>query len=99
MISYDAILIGSMGSNATVQSPTMFAASQFVLQAWSHGKAIGAIGTGGMKVLNSMGLAVAPDLGIFNDNAAASTSDLLDALSGPVRFPQRFPVDDVSICK
>lgn len=77
----------------------MFASEQFVLQAWSHGKAIGTIGSGGVKFLSSIDLTVDPALGIFNDNAAAVTSDLLDALSGPVRFPQRFPVDDASICQ
>jgi hypothetical protein len=52
-----------------------------------------------MTFLNSIGLTTNPAMGIFNDNAAAVTGDLLDALSGPVRFPQRFPVDDASICQ
>jgi hypothetical protein len=97
--SYDAIVIGSLSSNATADNSTTFAADQFVLEAWSHGKAIGAIGGGGMMFLSSIGLTVNPALGIFNDNAAAVTGDLLDVLSGPVRFPQRFPVDDASICQ
>jgi hypothetical protein len=97
--SYDAIVIGSLTSNTTVENSTAFASGQFVLEAWSHGKAIGAIGSGGVNFLDSIGLTVDPALGIFNDNAAAVAGDLLDALSGPVRFPQRFPVDDASICQ
>ena len=97
--SYDAILIGSPATNGTVGNPMQFQAQQFILEAWSHGKAIGSIGASGMAFLKSIGLTTNPAMGIFNDNAAAVTDDLLDALSGPVRFPQRFPVDDASICQ
>lgn len=94
--SYDAILIGSI-SNSTKDPSPAFDPDQFVLEAWSHGKAIGAIGNSA-QLLSSIGLTVSPASGIFNDNAAVVTMELLDALSGPVRFPQRFPVDDMSIC-
>jgi C-terminal domain found in long catalases len=97
--SYDAIVTGSLSLNTTADNSTTFAADQFVLEAWSHGKAIGAIGGRGVKFMDSIGLTIDPASGIFNDNAAAVTGDLLDVLSGPVRFPQRFPVDDANICQ
>jgi hypothetical protein len=85
-----------MSNTTNATSPT-FDPEQFVLEAWGHGKAIGAIGSGA-QFLSSLNLAVSPAMGIFNGNAGAVATDLLDALSGPVRFPQRFPVDDPSIC-
>jgi hypothetical protein len=97
--NYDAIVIGSLSSNTTADNSTKFAADHFVLEAWSHGKAIGAIGGGGVKSLESIGFTVDPVLDILNDRAAAVTGDLQDVQSGPIRFPQRFPVDDASICQ
>ena len=71
---------------------------EFIREAWSHGKAIAAIGSGS-QVLKSAGLSADNTMGIFVGDAATVTAQVLDALSGPVRFPWRFQVDSASICQ
>lgn len=91
--SYDAIIIGSLSANSTsITQP-----DQFINEAYSHGKAIAAIGNG-KQVLTAINVKANPALGIYEGSASMVTMDLLTALSGPVRFPARFPVDDASIC-
>ena len=94
-VFYDAIFIGSSTTmNGTGLNMDMYS---FVMDAYSHGKAIGALGSSGMNILKSLGIANMP--GIYSGGAASVTTDVLKALSGPVRFPQRFPTDDiVAIC-
>ena len=74
-------------------------AMSFILSAYAHGKPIGALGSNGAALLQSLGLAANSSLGMFSGDAESVTRDVLNALSGPVRFPQRFPVDDASICQ
>lgn len=107
-VFYDAVFIGSSmssgnmaGANGTMSTATLDTNTmQFVMQAYGHGKAIGALGSDGEAVLMGMGVGGSNDtLGLFAGDAGTVTTDVLDALSGPVRFPQRFPVDDVeAIC-
>ena len=79
-------------------APALFAPDEFIREAWGHGKAIGVFGNG-TQLLQSAGLAANGSLGIYQgDDAAAVTAQVLDALSGPVRFPQRFAVDGVGLC-
>jgi putative intracellular protease/amidase len=59
--------------------------NKFIREAWSHGKAITAIGSGS-QVLKSAGFRADNTMGIF----ATVTAQVLDALSGPVRFLWRF---------
>lgn len=94
-VFYDAVFIGSAaGTNGTGLDPDSY---QFVMEAYSHGKAIGALGSSGSAILKSLGISGAP--GVYSGSASAVTMDVLTALSGPVRFPQRFPTDDVqAIC-
>ena len=69
----------------------------FVLEAYGHGKAIGALGFSGEPILQYLGIAGEP--GVYSGNAGTVTMDVLNALSGPVRFPERFPTDNVkAIC-
>ena len=91
-IFYDAILIGS-SANGTAPKLSMDEMS-FVMEAYSHGKAIAALGSSGSDLLQALGIAGQP--GIYSGEAFAVTGQVLDALSGPVRFPQRFPTDDTS---
>lgn len=107
-VFYDAVFIGSSISTGNMtagngtMSPAMLDSNmmQFVMQAYGHGKAIGALGSDGEAVLMGMGVGGSNDtLGLFAGDAGTVTADVLDALSGPVRFPQRLPVDDVeTIC-
>jgi hypothetical protein len=94
-VFYDAIFIGSSTTtNGTGLNMEMYS---FVMDAYSHGKAIGALGSSGMSILKSLGIANMP--GIYSGGAASVTQDVLKALAGPVRFPQRFPTDDIqAIC-
>lgn len=94
-IFYDAIFIGSsMSSNGTGLDMNSY---NFVDEAYGHGKAIGAFGSSGSAILKSLGIAGMP--GVYSGGAGAVTTDVLNALSGPVRFPQRFATDDISaIC-
>ena len=103
-IFYDAIVVGSiLGSNTTTSNGTttgampLYVPDAFINEAYSHGKAIAAIGNAN-TILSSLQIPNDLSLGIFEGSAAAVTTQVLQALSGPVRFPQRFPVDDPSIC-
>ena len=66
-------------------------------EAYAHGKAVAAVGNAS-KIYAGIGTSVNSSLGVFAGTARAVVLDILDALAGPVRFPQRFPVDDPSIC-
>lgn len=92
-IFYDAIVIGSFSVNDSAPGSQV----DFVREAYVHGKAIAVIGTGA-QILAGIGTRVDSSLGIFGGTAGAVVQDILNALAGPVRFPQRFPVDDPSIC-
>ena len=99
----------SMNTNlTTTEASVLYNVQQFVQEAYGHGKAIGGIGaTGGgtgaaaMDFMALLGVddVVGSDLGVFEGGAGDVASAVLRALSGPVRFPQRFAVDDASICQ
>jgi catalase len=98
-IFFDAIFIGSSQSNSTGALSLDLNAQSFVLEAYSHGKAIGALGNSGQEIMRGLGLTVNAADGLYAGAAAQVTNDVLAALSGPVRFPWRFPTDDVdAIC-
>lgn len=110
-VFYDAIIVGSVitssktsrtmnATNSSGSAPMDFSLQQFVQEAYGHGKAIAALGDDGeMGLKMMMGIEGGASMGIFTGmDAKVLTMDILDALSGPVRFPQRFPVDDSSIC-
>ena len=100
-IFYDAIFIGSIqsGSNATGSPVLDFNAQAFVMEAYSHGKAIGALGSSGQAILQGLGQSVNETAGLYAGDPAQVTTSVLNALSGPVRFPMRFPTDDLAaIC-
>lgn len=92
-IFYDAIVIGSFSVNGSASGDM----ADFVREAYVHGKAIAAIGNAA-KILDEVGTSVDSSLGTFGGAAKIVMQDVLDALAGPVRFPQRFSVDDPSIC-
>ena len=93
-IFYDAIIIGSFSNNGSTPSDL----EDFVREAYAHGKAVAAIGNAS-KIYARIGTGVnSSSWGVFAGAAKAVVLDILDALAGPVRFPQRFPVDDPSIC-
>lgn len=94
-VFYDAILIGSLASNTTGPLTLDADAQGFVMEAYQHGKALGALGSSGNGVLAGLGLTTDTTAGLFWGDAAQVTNDVLSALSGPVRFPWRFPTDDV----
>ena len=95
-IFYDAILIGSDCGNSSANALDANSMN-FVMEAYGHGKAIAAIGSSGSAIVKSLGIAGEP--GVYVGDAGTVTSDVLSALSGPVRFPQRFPTDDLqAIC-
>jgi catalase len=100
-VFFDAVLIGSSPSGNDTAAGTLDSNMMgFVMQAYGHGKAIGALGQGGEAVLMAMGVGGSnSSFGLFSGDAATVMTDVLDALSGPVRFPQRFPTDDTAaIC-
>ena len=94
----------TMGMNSTSSGSTsgntleMFNMMQFIQEAYGHGKAIATIGSDGVAMLKGMGIDVDASMGVYSGGASDVAMDLLNALSGPVRFPQRLPVDDMSIC-
>lgn len=95
-VFYDAIFIGSVvgSANGTGLDSDGYG---FIMEAYSHGKAIGAFQPGGGAILQSLGIAGKP--GVYAGAPSEVVSKVLTALSGPVRFPQRFPTDDVqAIC-
>jgi catalase len=100
-IFFDAVFIGSISTNSSANGVLSLDldAKNFVTEAYSHGKAIGALGSSGAAILRGLGLDFTPSLGLYSGDAAQVTRSVLDALRGPVRFPQRFPTDDVAaIC-
>lgn len=100
-IFFDAVFIGSVSSNSSASGAIGLdmAAQNFVTEAYGHGKAIGALGSNGAAVLRGMGLDFTPPLGLYSGDAGQVTQNVLAALRGPVRFPQRFATDDVgTIC-
>ena len=97
-VFYDAVLIGSAvdtnGAHAAGLDPDGFG---FVMEAYGHGKAIGAFQPEGAAIIRGLNIAAEP--GVYAGTASEVVGRVLTALSGPVRFPQRFPVDDVqAIC-
>lgn len=101
-IFYDAMLIGSLQSGSNSTGPLVLEANAqaFGMEAYSHGKAVGALGISGRAVLQGLGQNVNETAGLNAGNPAQVTTSILDALSGPVRFPVRFPTDDLSsICQ
>ena len=102
-IFYDAVFIGSIPvSTSTTSASTLgvdMTMQSYVTEAYSHGKPIGALGSNGAAVLRGMGINFDPSLGLFSGDPAQVTMNVLNALRGPVRFPQRFPTDDIAtIC-
>lgn len=103
-VFYDAIFIGSASVNGNFTSATGALklddfSTSFVMEAYGHGKAIGALGNSGAMFLAGLGLPMDQNLGTYAGDAGRVTDDVLTALSGPVRFPQRFPTDDIkAIC-
>ena len=100
-VFYDAVFIGSIqgGSNST--GPLMLDPNgmAFIMEAYSHGKAIGALGNSGQAFLQGLGLGVNAAAGLCAGSPGEVTMGVLSALSGPVRFPSRFPTDDIAaIC-
>lgn len=102
-IFYDAIIVGSTtaSNSSTTNSSSLadFNMKSFLQEAYGHGKAIAAVGNGGATTLSAMGISGDASLGVYQGGADMVTIDVLNALAGPVRFPQRFPVDDPSICQ
>lgn len=95
---YDAVFIGSIANStiALTNGPNNNAMA-FVMEAYGHGKAIGALGFTGQSALVALGIAGEP--GVYSGSTSDVTQDVLTALSGPVRFWQRFPTDNVTaIC-
>jgi catalase len=94
-VLYDAVFIGD--TNGTDLSSDAMA---FVMQAYKHGKPIGALGSNGDMVFMSMGLGgMNASLGLYAGDAGTVTQSSLRGLSFPSRFFNRFPIDDVeTIC-
>lgn len=98
-IFYDAVFIGSAGNSSSGALLLDPSAQGFVMEAYSHGKAIGALGSSGAGFLQGLGLGVDNTAGLFAGDPSQVTTSVLGALSGPVRFPWRFPTDDIeTIC-
>lgn len=93
-VFYDAVLIGSSSASENSSTALDSDSMSFVMQAYGHGKAVGALGPGGASILQSMGIVGEP--GVYSGATEKVTSEVLAALSGPVRFPQRFALDDLS---
>lgn len=70
----------------------------FLQEAYGHGKAVAALENAGAATLSAMGISGDASMGVYQGSAATVATDVLLALAGPVRFPQRFPTDDPSIC-
>lgn len=98
-IFYDAIIVGSSVAGKNKKpDPLSPEAADFLREAYSHGKAIAAIGNAD-ALFKTLGIQTDATLGIFRGGASSVAKNILAALSGPVRFPQRFPTDDLrSIC-
>ncbi|KAF2652359.1 heme-dependent catalase [Lophiostoma macrostomum CBS 122681] len=96
-VFYDAIFVGSPVSNAKGLDEY---STDFLMQAYNHGKPIGIFGDGGSQLTMSMRLGgLNSSIGLFGGSASATAEDVLNALSFPTRFFNRFPVDEVAtIC-
>lgn len=96
-IFYDAIIVGAPTGPRNASAASIPDTVAFLTEAYGHGKAIGAIGS--LKAsFDFLGLEDDLQPGLFQGSAEVVTASVLDALAGPVRFPQRFPTDDLSIC-
>ena len=100
-VFYDAVFVGSVqsGTNSTRLLTLDANGKSFIMEAYSHGKAVGALGSTGQAFLQGLGLGSDDTTGLYAGDPGDVTMSVLDALSGPVRFPWRFPTDDLSaIC-
>lgn len=99
-VFYDAVMLGdvvSVGGKKREGGGLDPNAYAFVMEAYSHGKGIGAFQPDGAAVLQALGIAGEP--GVYAGSVSNVVGKVLAALSGPVRFPQRFPTDDIAaIC-
>ena len=104
-VFYDAIVIGgsAAGSKNSTQSCDWlknFDTMQFIQEAYGHGKAFAILDGECTSTLQGLGFNVDTAMGIYTQGDPATlVGDIMKALSGPVRFPQRFPVDDMSVCQ
>ena len=108
-VFYDAIVIGSaVSSNSKGGSANNscawlknFDTMQFIQEAYGHGKAFAVLDGDCTSTLKELGFDVSPAMGTYTQGDASTlVGDVMKALAGPVRFPQRFPVDDIkSICQ
>jgi catalase len=97
-VFYDAVLIGSPESGNSTGSSSLDAMSMaFVKQAYSHGKAIGALGNGGIGVLDGLGFPTNSSMGVYSGATGQVATSVMEALMGPVRFFARFPIDDLDV--
>ncbi|OAP62030.1 hypothetical protein AYL99_04233 [Fonsecaea erecta] len=97
-VMYDAVFIGSSANGSISTTPNSMAASHFILDAYAHGKPIAALGSNGAQLLQHLQLNANSSIGLYTGNVPTVTMNVLNALSGPARFFQRFPVDDPAIC-
>ncbi|KAF2095307.1 heme-dependent catalase, partial [Rhizodiscina lignyota] len=115
-VFYDAVIIGSsatsgfsttsssnLNSSSNLITPSNFVPdflqTEFLREAWFHGKPIAALGNAA-QTFNQLGFSVSDEMGVFEGSASSVVNNILVALSGPARFPQRFPTDDLSgICQ
>lgn len=84
---------GSSGNVITLDTQAMM----FIDQAFSHGKAIGALGSSAEGVLMGLGFPLNSSLGVYYGDAGDVAMNVMEALMGPVRFPQRFATDDTAM--
>ena len=102
-IFYDAIIVGTSNSNVgnatTSRGAEEASVKAFLQEAYEHGKAIAAAGGTNAETLKGLGIEGDERLGVYAGDADEVTGKVLEALSGPVRFPERFGVDDAAICE
>ena len=104
-VFYDAIIISSAAQNNMSSAKscswlTQFNTQQFIQEAYGHGKAIAILGGECTSILSGMGINTTAEIGVYSQGDVPTLiMDVLNALAGPVRFPQRLPVDDMSICQ
>ena len=107
-VFYDAVIVGGgiiSSSNTTGNTTSSDSVADsniqwFLQETYGHGKAVAAVGNTAAATLTAMGISGDTSLGVYAGSDAAKVArDVLSALAGPVRFPQRFPVDGTSICQ
>ena len=104
-VFYDTVIIGSStqsnkSGNNDCAWVTQFNTQQFIQEAYGHGKALAVMGGECMSAYSGMGISPDGSLGVYTQgNLETMVMNVMQALAGPVRFPQRFPVDDMSICQ